>query len=238
MRKGKSILTLFSIFALILVIGCGAGRVDKELADAESARQEAIDAGAEGTQAFQEAEDLLAQARQLMEQGDYNGAREKLEEARFKYIEAKGEALSTQQMESMSEADREIQGEILGSQKPYLQNLQSTAGLNDVFFDYDSSSVRLDARATLDQNAAYLRSNAGNYKIIAVEGYCDTRGTEEYNLALGQRRAESVKNYLVGQGVSPSKIQALSKGETNQWSPGESEYSYQQNRRAHFVGAR
>ena len=68
-----------------------------------------------------------------------------------------------------------------------------------------------------------------------MEGYCDIRGTEEYNLALGQRRAESVKSYLVGVGVSPAIIQAVSKGETEQWAPGATEYAYQQNRRAHFV---
>lgn len=232
MRRGKSIITLLSVLVVVLALGCGAQKVDKELADAEDARSAAIEAGAEDTQAYQEAEELLAEARRLMEQDDYNNAREKLEEARFKFIEARGEALSNEQVQSMSELDREIQGEILSEQRPYLQ---AAVGVNDVFFDYDSSSVRLDARATLDQNASFIKNNAGSYKLIAVEGYCDRRGTEEYNLALGQRRAQSVKNYLVGQGVSPSLIQAVSKGETEQWAPGSSEYAYQQNRRAHFV---
>jgi peptidoglycan-associated lipoprotein len=73
--------------------------------------------------------------------------------------------------------------------------------------------------------------------VVVIEGYCDVRGTEEYNLALGQRRADSTKNYLVGIGVSPSKVQAVSKGETEQFAFGASEYDYQQNRRAHFVPA-
>lgn len=229
MTSGKRIIIFFSVFLLVLYLAGCAGKVDKELGDAEDAKQEAIDAGAEGSPAYQEAEDLLAKAKELMATGDYNGARDKLEEARFKYIEAKGDAISGNWMAGR---DMEAESAFLEGQKSLLG---SAVGIDDIFFDYDSARVRSDARLTLDQNAGYIMNKSGSYKLIAVEGYCDIRGTEEYNLALGQRRAESVKSYLVGLGVSPAIIQSVSKGETQQWAPGVSEYAYQQNRRAHFV---
>ena len=211
------------------VIGCGP-KADKELTDAEDALQSAREAGAENTPSYQEAEDLIARAKELMAAGQQNEARSLLEEARFKAIAAKGEALSGQYMAGKTDAELQAEAEYLASQQ-----FQASSALQDVFFDYDRANVRSDARGTLDGNASYIIKNAGSLQIVAVEGYCDIRGTEEYNLALGQRRAESVKSYLVGIGVSPAIIQAISKGETEQWAAGTSEYAYQQNRRAHFV---
>ncbi|MCK5709520.1 MAG: OmpA family protein [Deltaproteobacteria bacterium] len=123
--------------------------------------------------------------------------------------------------------------ETLGSLSPS----GSSFGLVDVFFNYDSQNITSESRSVLNQNASIINNSGGKFQVVVIEGYCDIRGTEEYNLALGQRRAESTKNYLVGLGVSPSKVQAVSKGETEQFAFGTSEYDYQQNRRAHFVPA-
>ena len=232
MIKGKGILFFVMILVLGMYVVSCAPKADKELTDAEDALLAAQEAGAENTPQYQEAEDLIARAKELMAAGNQNEARSLLEEARFKAIEAKGQAISGQYMASMSETEIEVQSDYLATQKP---RLQTASGLQDVFFDYDSSNVRSDTRGTLDSNAGYIINNAPSLKLVAVEGYCDIRGTEEYNLALGQRRAESVKSYLVGVGVSPAIIQAVSKGETEQWAPGATEYAYQQNRRAHFV---
>jgi len=232
MIKGKGILFFVMILVLGMYVVSCAPKADKELTDAEDALLAAQEAGAENTPQYQEAEELIARAKELMAAGKQNEARSLLEEARFKAIEAKGQAISGQYVASMSETEIEVQSDYLATQKP---RLQTATGLQDVFFDYDSSNVRSDTRGTLDSNAGYIINNAGSMKLVAVEGYCDIRGTEEYNLALGQRRAESVKSYLVGVGVSPAIIQAVSKGETEQWAPGASEYAYQQNRRAHFV---
>ncbi len=79
-----------------------------------------------------------------------------------------------------------------------------------VFFDYDSYEIRADAQDTLNRQAAWL-GQYGNYA-ITVEGHCDERGTREYNLALGERRANAVRNYLVAQGVDPNRIQTISYG--------------------------
>ena len=232
MIKGKGILFFVMILVLGMYVVSCAPKADKELTDAEDALLSAQEAGAENTPQYQEAEELIARAKELMAAGKQNEARSLLEEARFKAIEAKGQAISGQYMASMSDTEMQVQSDYLATQKP---RLHTATELQDVFFDYDSSNVRSDTRGTLDSNAGYIINNARSMKLVAVEGYCDIRGTEEYNLALGQRRAESIKSYLVGVGVSPAIIQAVSKGETEQWAPGATEYAYQQNRRAHFV---
>jgi len=230
MSKAKFITVGFCmVFIVLFAFACGPN-VDKEMADAEAALQAAQDAGAEGTPEYQAAEDLIQQAREMLAAGDKDAARKLLEEARFKAIEAEGKAKNQAYVESV---DIESVEETLGSLSP----AGSSFGLVDVFFNYDSQSITSESRSALNQNASIINNSGGKFQVVVIEGYCDVRGTEEYNLALGQRRAESTKNYLVGLGISPSKVQAVSKGETEQFAFGTSEYDYQQNRRAHFVPA-
>lgn len=230
MSKAKFITLGFSmVFIVLFAFACGPN-VDKEMADAEAALQAARDAGAEGTPEYQAAEELIAQAREMLAAGNKQGARQLLEEARFKAIEAQGAAKNQAYVESI---DIDSVEETLDSLSPAGSNF----GLVDVFFNYDSQAINAESRSVLNQNASIIRNSGGKFQVVVIEGYCDVRGTEEYNLALGQRRAESTKNYLVGLGISPSKVQAVSKGETEQFAFGSSEYDYQQNRRAHFVPA-
>lgn len=217
------------IMASMLVFGCGSN-VDKEMADAEAALQAAREAGAEGLPEYQAAEELIAKAKEMMAAGDTAGARALLEEARFKAIEAEGKAKQQAYVESV---DIDTVEESLSNLSPS----GASYGLVDVFFAYDQSSITSESRSTLNDNARIIRGSSGKFQVVVIEGYCDIRGTEEYNLALGQRRAESTRNYLIGLGVSPSIVQAVSKGETEQFAFGTSEYDYQQNRRAHFVPA-
>jgi peptidoglycan-associated lipoprotein len=101
------------------------------------------------------------------------------------------------------------------------------------FFDYDSYALRDDAKATLDRNAKLLRDNA---KVgITIEGHCDERGTVEYNQALGERRAQAARDYLVAAGIDASRINVISYGKERPFATGSDEASWQQNRRAHFV---
>ncbi|GJM16276.1 MAG: hypothetical protein DHS20C13_16030 [Thermodesulfobacteriota bacterium] len=230
MSKAKFVTVGFCmVFIVLFAFACGPN-VDKEMADAEAALQAAQDAGAEGTPEYQAAEDLIQQAREMLAAGDKDAARKLLEEARFKAIEAEGKAKNQAYVDSV---DIESVEETLGSLSPAGSNF----GLVDIFFNYDSQSITSESRSALNQNASIIRNSGGKFQVVVIEGYCDVRGTEEYNLALGQRRAESTKNYLVGLGISPSKVQAVSKGETEQFAFGASEYDYQQNRRAHFVPA-
>jgi peptidoglycan-associated lipoprotein len=99
-----------------------------------------------------------------------------------------------------------------------------------VYFDYDSYEIRGDAQTTLQKQAAWLQQYA-NYTIL-VEGHCDERGTREYNLALGDRRANAVKNYLVALDISPARILTISYGEERPADPGHDEAAWSKNRRA------
>ena len=105
--------------------------------------------------------------------------------------------------------------------------------LKDVFFDYDSANLSDAARTTLDANGKVLADNATAQ--ITVEGHCDERGTVEYNLALGDRRAGAARDYLVRYGVSSGRIQTISYGEERPFATGADESAWAQNRRAHFV---
>lgn len=101
-----------------------------------------------------------------------------------------------------------------------------------VFFDYDSAQVAASERSKLDAVAEYLR---GNVSIgLVVEGHCDERGSNEYNLALGERRAQAVRAYIIGLGIESERIKTVSYGEEQPAAFGHDEASWSQNRRASF----
>lgn len=102
-----------------------------------------------------------------------------------------------------------------------------------VYFDYDSARIKISERPKLDEVVNYLRQNRGVGLI--VEGHCDERGSREYNLALGERRAQAVRAYLISQGIDPSRIQTKSYGEEKPVALGHDEESWRLNRRAEFV---
>ncbi len=108
----------------------------------------------------------------------------------------------------------------------------SGADLGDVFFDYDSVDLRGDARTTLDSNGKILMQNTGMR--VSIEGHCDERGTVDYNLALGERRAQAAKDFLVSFGVAGDRMQTISYGENRPFATGSDEAAFSQNRRAHF----
>jgi peptidoglycan-associated lipoprotein len=98
-----------------------------------------------------------------------------------------------------------------------------------VFFDFDKSDLTPEARATLDRQAAWLKKYASNN--VTIEGHCDERGTREYNLALGERRATAVKNYLVADGISAARVKTVSYGKERPAVLGSNEAAWAQNRR-------
>jgi len=102
-----------------------------------------------------------------------------------------------------------------------------------IHFAFDSSDLSNDARRILNGQAEYLRTNP---KIrVTVEGYCDDRGTESYNMSLGKRRAESVKNFLINMGISRDRLITVTYGEQRPIAMGENEDAWAQNRRAEFA---
>lgn len=105
--------------------------------------------------------------------------------------------------------------------------------LKDVFFDFDKSSIRPDAKQSLDENVKWLKANPN--AALTIEGHCDERGTREYNLGLGQRRAKAAKDYLVSAGIDPKRIKIISYGKERPFASGHDESAWKLNRRAHFV---
>lgn len=105
--------------------------------------------------------------------------------------------------------------------------------IKDAFFDYDQSSIRDDARTALDGNARALKERPSIR--ITIEGHCDERGSEKYNLALGDQRANAAKEYLVGLGIDAGRIDTVSYGKERNFCEEHNEECWQLNRRAHFV---
>ncbi len=107
--------------------------------------------------------------------------------------------------------------------------------IQDAYFDYDKSEIRGDARSALQKDAEFLRSYP--QVSVTIEGHCDERGSEEYNLGLGQRRADAAKQYLVSLGISADRIKTMSWGKEHPFCTEHNETCWQQNRRGHFVMA-
>lgn len=102
-----------------------------------------------------------------------------------------------------------------------------------VYFDFDSAAVKTSEASKIDTVSGFLTSNPGS--AVSIEGHCDERGTEEYNLALGERRAQAVREYLINSGVSPNAVRTLSFGEARPAVDAQTESAYAQNRRGEFV---
>ena len=111
--------------------------------------------------------------------------------------------------------------------------VQDRGLIRDAFFGYDEAALASDAQSALTSSANWLRQNP-KYNIL-IEGHCDERGTEQYNLALGDKRAAIVHDYLVTLGVDAGRIRTVSYGEERPFDPGHSEAAWAKNRRAHLV---
>jgi peptidoglycan-associated lipoprotein len=114
-----------------------------------------------------------------------------------------------------------------------IDDLNRNSPLKPAFFEYDSSELTAEAQKVLDENAATLKRYST--WTVTIEGHCDERGTAEYNLALGERRAVTARAYLVSLGVSADRLRTVSYGKEFPFDPGHDEASFSKNRRAHFV---
>ena len=114
-----------------------------------------------------------------------------------------------------------------------LDDLNRNSPLKPVFFDLDSSDLSRDGQHALDEDAAVLKRYST--WTVTIEGHCDERGTAEYNLALGERRAAAARAYLVSLGLSGDRLRIVSYGKEFPFDPGHDETAYSKNRRAHFV---
>ncbi len=125
--------------------------------------------------------------------------------------------------DGVSEADIQ-QAKMMAAKKRFINQ--------DVHFEYDSSELSAMAKMVLKEKAAWLRDNGS--VSVSIEGHCDERGTTEYNLALGERRANAAKSYLVNLGIASNRLSTISYGEERPVDTAQTESAYRKNRRAHF----
>jgi len=116
---------------------------------------------------------------------------------------------------------------------PVPSEFSETTALKDVFFEFDRADIRPAQVGTLNANATWLKANAR--ALVLIEGHCDERGTNEYNLALGQRRAYATRDYLVSKGVDANRINLISYGKERPACGEHGEACWTRNRRAHFL---
>jgi len=116
--------------------------------------------------------------------------------------------------------------------RPPVSEFAANPNLKDIHFDFDKYDIRPGDAKVLDGNATWLK---GNDQLVLIEGHCDERGTNEYNLALGEHRAKSAMNYLISQGVQSSRMTIISYGEERPACTDKNESCWAANRRAHFL---
>ncbi len=205
---------------------------DKVMAVSERL-EEARAEGAEDTWEYEEAQKLFEMAQNLIEEGNLEEAEKVLSQAELKATQAIGTAKEDVFMESFDEEAQEIRKSLLSEafSKENLINLPTS----DVFFEFDSAQISKEGMEIIDGNIRVFEKNKDRIKFILVFGFCDIRGTEEYNLSLGKKRADEIKKYMIGKGMSPDMLHSISKGETEIWQEGASDEAYSRNRRGHFM---
>ena len=123
-----------------------------------------------------------------------------------------------------------------GIQESRLQSFQASSDLKDIHFEFDQYDLDSNSKAILKKNAEFLKNNPNMH--VEIQGHCDERGTNNYNIALGERRAHSTKKYLVSQGVNSRNVHTISYGEEKPFCFSSGESCWSQNRRAHFMVSR
>ena len=208
MKKHLTVIGLFLIFAFSLTIFSGCAEKKAVVKD-EALQEQKVAAAQEGAPAAVTADDEAA--RRAKEAAD--------REAALKEQAAKDEAA------------RKAAARAAWAKK----NAEALVDLNlqNIYFDYDKSAIRPDAREILKANAEIFTKNS-SAKII-VEGHCDERGTAEYNMALGERRAQEAKQYLVNLGIDASRIETISYGKERPLDNRSIDEAWAQNRRAQFL---
>src|SRR4030066_461611 len=126
----------------------------------------------------------------------------------------------------------DVNEDSLASEK-FMSSTLSNKDIKDIFFDFDAYILSDDSKSRLQNNASLLKSK--KVKKVIIEGHSDERGTNEYNLALGERRAQSTKRYLTALGINSSDIATISFGEEKPICSDQNEECWQKNRRAHFI---
>lgn len=246
-QKAKSL--ILYLVLVLAVTSCRAQPPTQEIAAAEAALEAASEAEAPryAPDEYNSAEELLAQAYAEVEEKRHTEAKASAISARQLAEIARDSALKNKPV-AKREGDlpeREWRTPKLGESGFTEEVLAGATGkgalgegvtisqLPTIYFDFDEYSLIEEARGILNENAKWMREYPGGK--IKIEGHCDERGTVEYNLALGQKRAEATKEYLVILGIDPAQLSTVSYGEEVPVDPGHDGQAWAKNRRAEFV---
>jgi peptidoglycan-associated lipoprotein len=227
----KRILTLCGLLALAaLIAGCPKNIPQPEIDAAEQAMADIESTKDCAPETYQAAKTMMDRARALLKEERYEEAKTALiaakqlaEKARKECEEKKAAELAAKKEPEPEPVAKEIE----------IEKDTGPDRMVTVYFGFNEATLTDEARTALNNNAEYLRHHEGQR--IQVEGHCDSRGSTEYNLALGERRAMAVRKYLVKLGVNPTRLEIISYGEERPVDPSQSEDAWSQNRRAEFM---
>ncbi len=240
MKRGNMKRAIGLALVVLFVSGlfaCASEPPRKEQQDAERAYREAVDANAgdcagikfkSAEQALREAQDLVNAEKYDEARTHFNVARELAEEARVEALQNPdcSRAAQTDENPDVGQAvERQIDEDAVFDDPNY--------ELKTVFFPFNSSDITSDAQQILADNATWM--NRHTDAMVVVEGHCDERGAGEYNLALGERRAQTVMGYLINLGINPERLSVISYGEERPLVSESNEEAWSKNRRAQFV---
>lgn len=214
----------------VALYACPKATADLELEAANKAIDDARASKANdcAKETYQAAEAAIAEARQLAEAGEIDAAKEKAGQA--KSLAEQAQAASKpgcDQVAKEDDVDRDAEANAMTDAGAMLD---LAGALETIYFDYNDATIREDSKAVLSRVADVLAKKPAEN--IEIEGHCDVRGSTEYNLHLGERRARSVEKYLMAQGVKEKQIRIISYGEERPVDLGGSESAHQKNRRA------
>ena len=169
--------------------------------------------------------------------GSYGCAKKqvKTEGGQIKQVQPSEKPAAEAPAEKPSEQERKVTEAPPGpnEQPQPVEAPKAERNLNDVFYAFDSYELSPDDQKTLQDDANWLKANPNS--MVTIEGHCDDRGTVEYNLALGEKRAQVAKSYLVSLGIKGDRLKTISYGKSKPFDNGNNEAAWAKNRRAHFV---
>jgi len=241
----KILVPVFLALLLVFAASCGGG-AKRAIDVAQTAIDQAKEAGAPqyAAEEYKSAEDYLSKAKQQFDERDFRPAKTNAVAAKDQADLAKKRALDRKAAAVGGEKEGIAEGrqpEDLTtdynvsslSEQPAAIEDQARAALKDVHFDFDSSEITEENRQILANDVEWLEQNS---KVkVTIEGHCDERGSIDYNLALGERRAKAVRDYLVSLGIDHRRLSIISYGESMPLDPGHNEDAWAKNRRAHFA---
>ena len=226
----KRILSICSVLALAaLVAGCPKNIPQPEIDAAEQAMADIESTKDCAPETYQAAKTMMDKARALLKE-------ERYEEAKTALIAAKQLA-----EKARKECDEKKAAEEAARKEPEPEPVAKEVEIEKtgpdsmvtVYFGFNEATLTDESRTALNNNAEFLRNHEGQR--IQIEGHCDSRGSTEYNLALGERRAMAVRKYLVKLGINPTRLEIISYGEERPADPAQTEDAWSQNRRAEFM---